>query len=101
MPNQPNEYTVVEQPLIQQLTAMGWQHMEGDVEVPDFTERQSFREVLLAGRLRAALHRINLDDNDQPWLDDTRISQAVSALERLGAPKLMEANQRATEFLLT
>ena len=26
---------------------MGWQWLEGDTDVPDFTERTSFREVLL------------------------------------------------------
>jgi type I restriction enzyme R subunit len=100
MPDMPNEYTQVERPLIDQLTHMGWQHIAGDVDVPDFTERQRFREVLLLGRLRDAVRRINLDEHGQPWLDDSRIGQAVSALERLGAPKLIEANARATELLL-
>ena len=30
---------------------MGWQWIEGDKDVPEFTERQTFREVLLKGRL--------------------------------------------------
>ncbi len=41
------------------------------------TERTSFREVLLKGRLAAALREINLRDG-QPWLDEAR-SQAPSA----------------------
>ena len=36
----------------------------------------------------------------QPWLDDERISQAVGAITRIAAPRLMEANQAATELLL-
>src|ERR687886_1905431 len=95
----PNEYTQVELSFIEQLKAMGWQHIAGDVDVPDFTERRSFREVLLLGRLREALRRINLDDDGRPWLDDSRIEQAVDAIQRLGAVKLMEANQAATELL--
>ncbi|MDP9357836.1 MAG: type I restriction endonuclease subunit R [Chloroflexota bacterium] len=96
----PSERTEVELPLIAQLVGMGWQHIEGDIDVPTFTERQTFREVLLTQRLREAVRRINLDDAGQPWLDDSRVSQAVSALERLGASKLMEANQAATDLLL-
>ena len=100
MPAMPNEYIQVEWPLIAQLKLMGWQHLAGDTEVPDFTERTSFREVLLAGRLRVKLRELNLDADGQPWLDAARVSQAVSALERIGAPKLIEANQRATALLL-
>jgi len=96
----PDEKTVVELPLVDQLKHMDWQHLEGDIDVPYLTERQSFREVLLMGRLREALLRINLDDEGKPWLDDHRINQAADALERLGAHKLMEANQIATELLL-
>ncbi len=96
----PNEYTVVEKPFIDQLKSMGWEHLEGDVDVPYLTERAGFREVLLKDRLREALRRINVDEAGQPWLDEARTNEAVSALERLGAPRLMEANQRATELLL-
>lgn len=95
-----NEYTKVELPFIKQLELMGWKHLQGDTGVPYLTERQSFREVLLIGRLRDAIRRINLDDNGKEWLDDSRINTALSALERLGANKLMEANQIATELLL-
>jgi hypothetical protein len=49
--------------------------------------------------LRVAIARINLRDG-KPWLDDGRIAQAVSALERIAAPKLIEANQQATELLM-
>jgi len=100
MPPLSSEYAQVERPLIAQLVAMGWQHLAGDTEVPDFTERASFRAVLLEGRLRAALRRLNLDDDEQPWLDEGRVSQAVSALERLGTAKLLEANQRASALLM-
>ncbi len=96
----PNEQTSVELPLIAQLQGLNWEYLAGDPDVPDFTERQSFREVLLTGRLRAALRRINLDESGAPWLDDSRITAAVSTLERLGTAKLMEANTRATETLL-
>ena len=54
------EYDLVEKPFCRQLQAMGWQWIEGDTDVPDFTERENFREVLLKGRLTAALRKLNL-----------------------------------------
>gem|GEM_PF-4597546 len=51
--------------------------------MPDFTERESFREALLKGRLAAALRKLNLRDG-RPWLDEARIARAVhKALTRL------------------
>ncbi len=96
----PNEYTEVEQPLIEQLKGLGWAHLPGDIDVPYLTERQSFREVLLLDRVKAALRCLNLDEDGQPWLDESRVNQAAGDLERLGAHKLMEANQVATDLLL-
>jgi type I restriction enzyme R subunit len=81
----PNEQSYVEQRLIDQLLALGWHEwIAGDLDVPYLTERESFREVLLVGRLRDAVRRINVDESGQPWLDDRRVNQAVSTLERLG-----------------
>jgi len=94
------EYTYVEQPFIDQLVSMGWKWTTGNLDFPSVTGRESFREVLLLDDLRKALRRINLDDNGNPWLNDARIATAVSAVERISAPKLMEANQLATEVLL-
>ena len=94
------EYDYVEQPFIAQLEGMGWVCTPGDVDIPAATGRESFREVLLSGDLHAALRRINLDGAGQEWLDDGRIQQAVNALQRLDAVRLLEANQKATELLL-
>ena len=54
------EYDLVEKPFYEQLAAMGWQWIEGDTDVPEFTERANFREVLLKERLTAALRQLNL-----------------------------------------
>ena len=96
----PNEYTRVEQPFLEQLKSMNWQHIEGDLDVPYLAERESFRDVLLMDRLRDAVRKINVDENGNPWLDDRRISQAVENLQRLGSAGLMEANRTATDLLL-
>ena len=100
MAQTPDEKTYVEIPFIEQLKGMRWEHIEGDIDVPYLTERESFRDVLLADRLRKAVKRINLDDNGNPWLDDDRANQVVSALERISAPKLMEANKKAFELIV-
>ena len=73
--------------------------MEADTELRYLTERPSFPKVLLTSRSSDTLRRIILH-HGQPWLDDARVTQALGALQRLGAHKLMEANQAATELLL-
>jgi type I restriction enzyme R subunit len=94
------EYAAVERPFIEHLQALGWDYMPGDTGVPYLTERESFRQALLTDRLCQALRRINLDEHGEPWLDDARITQAVSHLQRLGQPKLMAANRVATRLLI-
>jgi len=102
MSDPPSERTRVELPFIEQLKGMGWQHVAGDIDVPGLspTGRESFREVLLVDRLKAALRRINLNEQGREWLDDSRLNRMVGALERLGSVKLMEANKAAHELLL-
>ena len=95
----PDEKTYVEIPFIEQLKGLRWEHLEGDIDVPYLTERESFRDVLLIGRLKASLKKINLDDEGNSWLNDERISQIVSSLERISAPKLMEANRAAFDLI--
>lgn len=93
------EFLKVELPFLQQLRALGWKHTTGSLDSAAACGRESFREVLLGQELKDALRRINLRDG-KPWLDDSRIAQAVSALQRISKPRLMEANQEATQLLL-
>ena len=99
MPQPTPEYIYVEKPTIEQLKSMDWQNIEGSWDNPQVTERENFKQVLLSDR-SAAIKRINLDDEGNPWLDHTQINAVVSQLERLSAQKLMEANLAATELLL-
>jgi type I restriction enzyme R subunit len=100
------EYAQVEEPLIRQLEAMGWTHLAGASRDtpkpadPQTSGRESFAEVFLGERLRKALREINLGPDGRPWLDEQRISQTMSALDRLGSVGLLEANQEATGLLL-
>ncbi len=93
------EWTEVEEPFLDQLASMGWQTVIGSLEDPSVTGRDSFREVLIAGRLRDAAARVNLKDG-KPWLDEARISQVISTLDRIRMAKLIEANEAATKVLL-
>ena len=93
------EYDLVERPFCQQLVAMGWQWLEGDKDVPEFTERQTFREVLLKERLESAIKRLNLRDG-KPWLDDERVRRIIEKLERADGHRLMEVNESSTRMLL-
>jgi type I restriction enzyme R subunit len=94
------ELETVEKPFVEQLQMMGWRYVEGDLDAPAHTSRTSFTEVIQEATLRRQLHALNLDPNGQPWLDGERLSQAISAMTRIPAHRLMEANQGATELLL-
>jgi len=41
MAQTPAEKTYVEIPFIEQLKGMGWDHIEGDIDVPYLTERET------------------------------------------------------------
>lgn len=93
----------VEKPFVTQLEGLGWTHIEGSIDDPVATGRSSFTEVIQEGVLRKKLAEINLREVDGalvPWLDDERLSEAVAAITRIARPKLIEANQAATELLL-
>ena len=78
MAQTPDERTYVEIPFIEQLKAMDWDYIEGDIDVSYLTERESFRDVLVTGRLRKAIKKINLDDEGKPWLANNSIFQQIA-----------------------
>ncbi|MHA2022791.1 MAG: type I restriction endonuclease, partial [Candidatus Thorarchaeota archaeon] len=101
-----DEFKRAEKPFLEQLKQMGWKHAIGDIDVPYIVKpqiiegRKSFKQVLLFDSLRDAIQRINLDDNGEPWLDDTRLNKAISDLERPGTHQLMKANREITRLLI-
>lgn len=97
------EFELIEWPAVQQLQGLGWEYLPGDIWDPSLTERESWRNIILEGRLRAGVKRINLNDAGEEWMDDARVSQAASALQKAGAGglKLIEANKAATDLLLS
>ncbi|MFV8268113.1 type I restriction endonuclease subunit R [Mycolicibacterium peregrinum] len=94
------EYSEAEKPLLDQLAGLCWSHIEGSKSDPVVTGRESFRESLIENRLREMLQQINLGPDGQPWLDESRLSEAVSSLTRTESGKLIEINERMTERLL-
>ena len=94
------EFTEVELPFIQQLEHEGWDYIEGSLDFPTVTHRETFAQVVMAPMLRDQLQAINTR-NGKTWLDERRLDQAIAAITRLPANKVMEANQLATELLHT
>ncbi|GGY25002.1 type I restriction endonuclease subunit R [Pseudoduganella albidiflava] len=96
------ELDEVERPFVEQLTAMGWRYVVGDIDRPATTGRATFAEVVQEAMLRRQLYALNLREIagvEQPWLDDERLIQAMSAITRIPSHRLMEANRTATELL--
>lgn len=90
----------VEKPFVTQLQALGWVYNAGSLDDPAVTGRTSFAEVIQEELLREQLRALNPGSDGAPWLDEARLSEAVSAITRLGTHKLMEANEKATGLLI-
>ncbi len=93
----PTEWSEVERPPLLQLAGMGWKVILGDIDVPELTERESFRQVVLYPRLREAIRSINEDDGP---VDELTIDRAIRALEATGGQSLIEKNRMLTERLI-
>lgn len=95
-----DELTVVERPLLHQLSAMGWTYVEGAAEDTatgrkdyHLLGRADFQQTLLRDRLEAALRRLNRNEDGSDWLDERRINQAISQLERPTARDFIAINE--------
>jgi type I restriction enzyme R subunit len=97
------EWELVEAPLLQQLNSLSWTTIPwSERHNSDRVERGTSREVLLEQRLREAMTRINLGPTGLPWLDEARSNSAIAELRSMPAGmRLLEANQRSTDLLLT
>ncbi|MEV6864879.1 HsdR family type I site-specific deoxyribonuclease [Streptosporangium subroseum] len=88
------EYDEVELPLIRQLEAMGWTHLQGAPPGHHPTDslrstREDFRTVVLEDRFRRAVREINPGPAGGPWLDERRLDSIVDKVLRqspLGVP---------------
>lgn len=83
MAEQP-EYVKVERPLIEQLEAMGWEHLRGappgqPANRPEDSGRKSFTDVVYADRFRNAVARINVRPEDgTSWLTARQLDHVLA-----------------------
>ena len=95
-----DEYSHVEQPLMEQLKELGWNQDDNEVielkiqQKPEQSFRTSFSEVILQPKLRKALKRIN------PFLTDGQVDEVVRKISTFHKNSLIENNQKVLNFLL-
>ena len=87
---------VLEEALLAWLRDLDYHTVLGADIAPDSKspERDDFREVLLLGRLRAALQRIN------PTLSDAAIEEGIRVLRRADSPSTLLNNRRFHRHLV-
>lgn len=91
-----NENTLTEEPVIDWLKELGYDYEFGPDLAPGgvLQERGSFRDVVLGGRLKRSLRRLN------PNLSDTAIEEAVSKILGIEHPSLVLANKEVHRVLV-
>lgn len=80
-----NEASLSEDPAVEHLQRLGYTYVPRDILD---AERESFKEVVLVGRLAAALKRLN------PWLSDDNVHKAIRAVTSVQAASLIEASEQ-------
>lgn len=75
-----HEFTTVDRPFTEQLLGIRWKLVTRSLCQRSVTGCKAFRKVLAKSDLCTAIERINLSDAE-PWIDEARLSQAVSAPE--------------------
>ncbi|WP_421107800.1 type I restriction endonuclease subunit R [Streptomyces sp. NEAU-S77] len=82
MTGQP-EYIKTEQPLVEQLVTMGWEHLRGALpgepaSRPQDSDRNAFTDVVYADRFRTSVARINLRPDGTPWLSGDQLKHILA-----------------------
>ena len=89
VPSKLNEHNHAEEPARVLLERLGWTYVPRDVLAE---ERGDQRDVLLKGRLKAALMRLN------QWMTENQADRVIFDLEHIGETG-MARNQRVHEYL--
>ena len=90
-----DEKSNVEDPLLDQLEAQGWQVIRlKQVQQPSESFRQSFGQVVLIPKLEEALRKIN------PFLEEDQVNECVQRITTFQQSTLIENNQKVLRFLL-
>lgn len=92
---QPFSESTVEEAALELFSALGYTIVHGPLIAPGelLAERTEYSEVLLLGRLKEALARIN------PKIPADAIADAVRKLSSIAGPNLEESNRRFHHFL--
>jgi type I restriction enzyme R subunit len=96
-----NEYSQVEQPLLEQLKGLGWNNDNNEVielqmqQTPDQSYRTSFSEVVLLSKLKDSLKTINT------FLSENQIDEVSRKLSSFSKSSLLENNQEILQLLLS
>src|SRR4051794_15522594 len=86
-----NEKTLVENRFINQLKELGYEDIHSSaLDI----ERESQGEVILKGRLRTAIQKLN------PWLSENNLNKIIRSITHIHATSLVEANQSFHENLI-
>ena len=85
----------VEEEMLGWFEDLGYEVIAGPELAPDGErpERRSYKHVLLEGRLRDTLHRLN------PELPAAAIADAISMMQATGAPGLLTGNREFQQYL--
>lgn len=98
MAGRPSELMYVETPLLEQLKKLGWtvvQLDDSEKHDPQKSFRESFSEVVIVSRLKAALKRLN------PWLNDVQIDDLCRQIQDYPHPlkQVLEITRKSTTAL--
>lgn len=85
----------IESLAIDRLEALGYSYLYGPsiASDGDYPERESYSQVILTGRLRAAIGKIN------PKLPASVLDQAVKEVQRVATPDLVQTNENFHRLL--
>lgn len=97
-----SEYSEVEKPFLDQLSALGWTVIDQGAGIPQDAApslRANFRQWLLPEVFDNAVRAINHTDDGQPWLTDRQLEDLRSQLLRHPNRTLLEANETVQALL--
>ena len=84
-----SEYSFVEKPFMDQLSALGWKTLaltDSQKHDPESSYRTSLSEVIIVSEFRSALLRLN------PWLTDAQADDLVMEMQQYSSRNLLDAN---------
>ncbi|HMQ70411.1 MAG TPA: type I restriction endonuclease, partial [Ignavibacteria bacterium] len=87
---------IIELSAIETLQSLGWTYANGRDLSPEglYCERESFEQIILTGRLRKAVAKLN------PHIPESAREQAVQKVLRINSPELLHNNETFHQYLV-